>query len=56
MKYIIMASGGYKEWEKPRHLLPVKGEPIIARTIRLLREAGIEDIAISSNDPAFEGL
>lgn len=54
MRYIIMAGGTYREWETPRQLLEIKGEPIIARTIRLLRENGIEDIAISSNDPVFE--
>lgn len=56
MKYIIMCGGHYKEWETPRQLLKIKGEPIVARTIRLLREAGVSDIAISSNEPAFEGL
>lgn len=56
MKYIIMCGGTYKRWETPRQLLPINGEPIVARTIRLLRENGIEDIAISSNDPIFEQL
>lgn len=56
MKYIIMCGGTYKKWETPRQLLPINGEPIVARTIRLLRENGIEDIAISSNDPIFEQL
>ena len=56
MKYIIMCGGSYAEWETPKHLLKVLGEPIVMRTIRLLRENGVEDIAISSNNPAFEGL
>ena len=51
MKYIIMCGGKYRNWQTPRQLLEVEGEPIVARTIRLLREAGIEDIAISSNNP-----
>lgn len=54
MKYIIMCGGTYKKWETPRQMLPINGEPIIARTIRLLKENGIEDIAISSDNPAFE--
>ena len=54
MKYIIMCGGTYKKWETPRHILPINGEPIVARTIRLLRENGIEDIAISSNNSVFE--
>jgi len=56
MKYIVMAGGNYPHWETPKQLLKIHGEPIIARTIRLLREAGIEDISISSNNPAFENL
>lgn len=56
MKYIIMCGGSYAEWETPKHLLTVLGEPIVMRTIRLLRENGVEDIAISSNNPAFEEL
>lgn len=54
MKYIIMCGGTYKKWETPRQLLPINGEPIVARTIRLLTENGIDDIAISSNNPIFE--
>ena len=54
MKYIIMCGGNYKHWEKPRHLTLIKNEEIVARTIRLLRENGIEDINISSNNPIFE--
>ena len=41
-------------WEKPRQLLSINGEPIIERTIRLLRENGVEDIAISTNNDVFE--
>ena len=54
MKYIIMCGGIYEKWNTPKHLVEVGGEPIVARTIRLLREAGAEDIAISSNDERFE--
>ena len=54
MKYIIMCGGNYKFWKAPRQLTVVKGEPIVARTIRLLKENGVTDIAISSNNPAFE--
>ena len=51
MFYIIMCGGTYKKWETPRQLTKVCGEPIVARTIRLLREQGVDDIAISSNNP-----
>ena len=56
MKYIIMCGGHYKEWEKPRQLLTVFGEPIVARTIRQLKEAGVVDIAITADDPLFDEL
>lgn len=49
MKYIIMC--GFRS-DKP--LRVIFGERIIERTIRLLRENGVEDIAISSNDERYE--
>ena len=54
MKYIIMCGGVYRKWQRPRHLTDIDGEPLVARTIRQLREAGVEDIAISATDPVFE--
>lgn len=56
MKYIIMCGGNYQIWKEPRQLTKINNEPIVVRTIRLLREAGVEDMAISSNDSRFEGL
>lgn len=56
MKYIIMCGGNYADWETPRQLLEVRGEPIVARTIRLLRDEDVSDIAISSGDPRFEAF
>ncbi len=56
MKYIIMCGGHYREWETPRQLLKVKGETIVGRTIRLLRENGVDDIAISTDNQAFDGF
>lgn len=54
MKYIIMCGGDYKKWKTPKQLIRINGEPIVARTIRLLRECGVDDIAISSNNPVFQ--
>lgn len=54
MKYIIMCGGQYANWDTPRQLEKINGEPIVARTIRLLRENGIDDIAISADNPLFE--
>ena len=56
MKYIIMCGGDYKKWEKPRQLSVINGERIIERTIRLLKENGINDIYISSNSNCFDYL
>lgn len=57
MKYIIMCGGTYEDWEYPKHMAVVNGEPIVVRTIRLLRENGVTDIAISTtNVKAFLGL
>ena len=53
-KYIIMCGGEYKEFETPKHLLEVNGERIVDRTIRLLKENGVKDINISSNNPLFD--
>ena len=54
MKYIIMCGGDYLDWQIPRHMTEICGETVVARTIRLLKENGVEDIAISSNNPMFE--
>ena len=54
MKYIIMCGGNYQKWETPRQLLEFQGEALVARTIRLLTENGVGDIAISSNNDVFE--
>ncbi len=53
MKYIIMCGGTYPAWKTPRHLVKIRGEPNVARTIRLLRECGVKDIAISASDERF---
>lgn len=56
MKYIIMCGTNNPDFNEPRQLTKINDEPIVARTIRLLREEGIDDIAISSNDPRFDGF
>lgn len=57
MKYVIMCGGYYQNFkETPKQLSVVKGERIVDRTIRLLKENGIEEknIYISSNNPIFD--
>lgn len=53
MKYIIMCGGGSINGV-PKQMAEVNGEEITARTIRLLRNEGVTDIAISSCNKAFE--
>ena len=55
MKYVIMCGGWYGDGT-PRQLWKINGEEIVARTIRLLREAGADDIAISTHDERFAHL
>ena len=54
MKYIIMCGGEYSFFKTPKHLSIIKGERIVDRTIRLLKENGVTDISISSNNPLFD--
>lgn len=56
MKYIIMCGGHYERWKSPKQLTLVHGEPVVGRTIRLLRETGIRDINISTDNEAFRKL
>lgn len=56
MKYIIMCGGYYEQFQTPKQLSIINGEPLIARTIRLLKENNIkeENIYITSNNPIFK--
>lgn len=54
MKYVIMCGGKYGNFETPKQFTKIKGERIVDRTIRLLRENGIDDIVITSNNPVFD--
>lgn len=50
MKYVIMCGGNYKDqFATPKPLLKVDGEVLVERTIRLLKENGIKDIAVSTD-------
>lgn len=54
MKTIIMCGGKYDTFQTPKQLSVIKGETLLERTIRLLKENGETDIYISSNNPNFE--
>ena len=49
-----MAGGEYKDFETPKQLTIINGERLVDRTIRLLKENGIDKIYVSSNDSRFD--
>ncbi len=55
MKCVIMCGGDYDIFKTPKQLTVVNGEALVDRTIRLLKENGIRDIYISTNDDRFRG-
>ena len=54
MKYIIMCGGKYDNFTIPKQLSVINGETLLERTIRLLKENGIEEYYITSNNPIFK--
>ena len=52
-KIIIMCGGVYDNFEKHKALSIINGEPLVERTIRLLKENNVKDIYISSNSDEF---
>ena len=56
MKYVILACSNDETFDIPRQLVEVNGEPLVKRTIRLLRENGVKDILITATDPRFDDL
>ena len=58
-RYIIMADGKMTRWKNflvPKHMLPVHGEPILLRTVRLVRRFDPNaEIIITSDNPSYEG-
>ena len=51
---IIMCGGYYENFKEHKSLSIINGERLVERTIRLLKENGIEDYYISSNDDRFK--
>lgn len=52
-KIIIMCGGYYEHFKEHKALSVINGEPLVARTVRLLKENGIKTVFISSNDDRF---
>lgn len=53
-KCIIMCGGEYALFKEHKALSVINGETLIERTIRLLKENNVKDIAISSNNSTFD--
>lgn len=56
MKYIIMCGGSAFKLHTPKPLTIIRGETLVERTIRLLRNEGVSNIAISSTDMRFQNF
>lgn len=55
MKFVILCdSNNVEPFKTPRQLSKIGNEKIIERTIRLLKENGVEDIIITSHDKRFD--
>lgn len=55
VKYIILADSSVG-FDIPKQLSVVNGEPLIKRTIRLLKENGVSDILVTAHDKRFNDL
>ena len=55
-KYVILANSNDETFDIPRQMIEINGEPLVKRTIRLLKENGINDIIITSSNKAFDNL
>jgi len=55
-KYIILAYSNDKTFDIPRQLMEINGEKLVARTIRLLKENGVQDIILTAKDKRFDEL
>jgi len=58
-KVIIMAAGVGSRWNNymgvPKTMIPINREPILKRTIRLLRELGVTDITVTVPEEGIYG-
>jgi peptidoglycan/xylan/chitin deacetylase (PgdA/CDA1 family) len=58
-KFVIMAAGSAKRWGDylgvPKQLVEVDNEPILHRTIRLLKENNIQDIYVTVPEKGYYG-
>ena len=56
-RVILLCAGRqrrFEGWDMPKQLLQVHGEPVLDRTIRQLRENGLNDIIVAAHDPRLK--
>lgn len=53
MIYVIMCGGKYPHFSEHKALTKINGEPLIQRTVRLLKSVTDEQIFITADDPKF---
>ncbi len=55
MRVIILADGPAKRWNHlvPKHLITLRGEVLLHRTLRQVMSRGITDVWITSHDPRY---
>lgn len=53
MIYVIMCGGKYPHFSEHKALTEINGEPLIQRTVRLLKSVTDEQIFITADDPKF---
>ena len=54
MLVIIMCGGEYTHFKQHKALSVINGETLLDRTLRLLKENGINEVYISATDPIFD--
>jgi hypothetical protein len=58
MKVLIFAAGRQPMWKGdcPRHLVKIAGEPLLVRTVRQLKERGVEATVVTDNPEIMEAI
>jgi molybdenum cofactor cytidylyltransferase len=52
---IVPACGESQRMGRPKLVLPIGGEPLIARVVRRLREGGVDEVVVVTGPPELEG-